>query len=334
MFLTYLQICNMLESEIEQMSRIKNRAIFKFLLGWISFFFFLIVPFIIWIEVPNIAWIAFVFLFAGPIASFVSLVKTLQTYRKHFKQKIVINMIKLLIENYKLHGPGELKWDYRQQGRINDFLISESRLFAVKKGDYVAGEDLISGQIGLTTFNLSEIVFFRIQTGPHRNSKRKKRKKLYNGVLYQTHFQDKLKGYTILRNKNTISYHHLNRTIRHYFYRLVNGGKKTKSIKLDSHEFNRHFSVRTTNELEARTILTPDFMRSLVDLKRRNRYPLDISFHRKLISIFIYNKKNYFEPSLFRSLKGNQCLRVYDDLIFFFQIVEQLNLNRSITSTS
>lgn len=334
MFLTYQEISYMIESEIRQMNSIKRGATIKLLLGWFSLFFFLIIPFIVVIEIPNIRWIAIIFLFFGPIASIVSLVKMVRTYRNHFKQIIVINMIKVLIENYKLSGPGELKWSYTQRGRINDFFISESGLFALKKRDRVAGEDLITGKIGLITFNLSELNFFRIKHASHHSKypNRKKRKNLYSGVLYQSHFQEKFKGYTVLRDKNTVSYHHLKRMFRHYIYRLMEG-KETKPIKLGNHQFNRRFSIRTNNELEAQTILRPQLMESLIAFKKRTRYPIDISFNRKLISIFIHNKKNYFEPSFFGSMKQVQCKRLYNDLVFFFQIVELLDLNSPVTNT-
>ncbi|WP_099156641.1 DUF3137 domain-containing protein [Virgibacillus ndiopensis] len=333
MFLSYEEIKDRLESELKAMMRVKLLTILKYVLGWIALISSIIFPVYFGTTTGNeaILWLSAFAFFFGVIFSIISFFKTLGTYRMTFKNKVVLNMVKLLIETCQLpevNPDDELKWGYRKLGRIDDFLVRKTGLFV--QYDRLSGEDLIYGTLGLTDFYLSELNLFIDKKNRDRNNRLKK---IYNGVVFVADFNKDFKGHTLLRDKHFTSIGHLRRYFRYWFQRIWSG-KKLSAIKLESKEFNSYFKVRTSNEIEARYILSPNFMEQLINFRKRHRNPIDISFKRSLISIAIPNKRDYFEPNIFESMKRSQARRVYNDLVFFFNIIEEFDLNTRLWNKS
>ncbi|MCM3398226.1 DUF3137 domain-containing protein [Oceanobacillus profundus] len=334
MFSSYDEISYLLKDDINEMNKIRFKTLLKYIFGWIFLFASIIIPAIFGLSIPNagIQWLAAFIFFFGTIASIVSFFKTLGTFRMAFKRKVVRSLLKALFETANLpeDNPNyEMKWGYSSQGKINNLLIGESGLFYLNRIDRVSGEDLIKGKIGSTDFYFSELKLFK-QVRDYRGRSNTKLKTRYQGVLYLADFHKHFKGHTVLRDRKLFSFQHLKRYFRHHFHRMLSG-KKLITIKMENDEFNKYFKVRTTSEFEARYILSANLMEDLVAFRKRNRNPIDIAFKKRFISLFLYNKKDYFEPSIFDSMEKQSKL-VYDDLILFFRIINDLNLNTRIWS--
>src|SRR5699024_11357364 len=104
-------------------------------------------------------------------------------------------------------------------------------------------------------------------------------------------------------DKKLKSFAHLKRTIRLFLNRLLSK-KQMDTIRLESKEFNDYFKTRTTNEFEARYILTPNFMEKLVEFTKKRHYPLDVPFQKEYISMSVATKKSFNKPSIFKAMKG------------------------------
>ncbi|WP_339226052.1 DUF3137 domain-containing protein [Oceanobacillus sp. FSL K6-2867] len=334
MFSSYDEIYQLIKSDIDDMNKIRSKTILKYIFGWISLLASIIIPAIFGLSIPNagIQWLAAFVFFFGTIASIVSFFKTLGSFRMAFKRKVVRSLLKALFESAKVpeDNPNyEMKWGYASRGKINNLLIGESGLFYLNRIDRVSGEDLITGKIGATDFYFSELKLFK-QVRDYQGRSSTKLKSRYQGVLYLADFHKNFQGHTVLQDKKAFSFQHLKRYFRHHYHRVLSG-KKLTAIKMENDEFNKYFKVRTTSEFEARYILSPNLMEDLVAFRKRNRNPIDIAFRKRFISLFLYNKKDYFEPRIFDSMKKQSKL-VYDDLILFFRIINDLNLNTRIWS--
>ncbi|MBP2080085.1 DUF3137 domain-containing protein [Oceanobacillus polygoni] len=335
MFSSYDEIYHLIKDDLNEMNKIRSKTIIKYILGWISLFASIIIPAIFGLSIPNagIQWLAAFVFFFGTVASIVSIFKTLGSFRMAFKRKVVKRLLKALFESANLpeDDPNyEMKWGYATNGKIDNFLIGESGLFYLNRIDRVAGKDLIIGKIGSTAFYFSELRLYKQVKSSGNERKNRKLIPRYQGVLYLADFHKHFKGHTVLRDKQIFSFQHVKRFFRHHYHRMLSG-KKLTTIKMENDEFNKYFKVRTTNEFEARYILSPNLMEDLVAFRKRNRNPIDIAFRKRFISLFLYNKKDYFEPSIYNSMK-KQSKIAYDDLILFFRIINDLNLNTRIWS--
>ena len=77
---------------------------------------------------------------------------------------------------------------------------------------------------------------------------------------------------------------------------------KGELVKMDNHKFEQEFVVFSSDQIEARYILTPSMMERLLEFKRKCIHPFSISFIDDCIHIAIDTGKNNFEPILFQSL--------------------------------
>src|SRR5699024_12439925 len=107
---------------------------------------------------------------------------------------------------------------------------------------------------------------------------------------------------------------------------------EVRSIGMEDPEFNRKFKTKTSNEIEAHYILTANFMEKLIAFRKRRRKAIDISFKGNKVEVAVSSKRGHFKASIFRFMKHGQVKEVYEDLIFFFTIIEELDLNTRIWS--
>src|SRR5699024_5545564 len=215
---------------------------------------------------------------------------------------------------------------------------ARSGLFINQRGDRILGRDKISGKIGLTRFSLSVIKLMRKENelkrslrSRRRRKKRTKYKTKFRGILFLADFNKHFKGHTLLRDKHIRSFSHLKRYFWRVFARWASGSD-LRRIEMENAEFNRKFKTKTSNEIEARYILTPNFMEKLIEFRKRRRKPIDISFKANKVGMAVSSKRGHFKASIFRFMKHGQVKEVYEDLIFFFTIIEELDLNTRIWS--
>lgn len=347
MFQSYEQISANMNEKINEMNRLRAATISKYIFGWLGLILGFIIPFVISAEptavlpLPStlyglptdklVRFISIPVLFIAVIWSFIFLIRTHSRFRHHFRDIIVREMVKQLIETCKLPKdyPGsELEWEYGINRKIGSFGISQSGLFIIKDHDKFTGHDRILGKIGLTEFDFSALTLYkRVTSG--KQSERYKYKKKFRGILFLADFNKNFRGHTLLRDKKIRSFRHLKRYIWLLFNSIVHG-KKLQRIHLESKDFERHFKTKTSHEIEARYILSPNLMERLVKFRKKRRNPIDISFRNSYIAIALSSKKYFYDPSIIRRMKNGQVKDVYDDLTFFFSIIEELNLNTRI----
>ena len=115
------------------------------------------------------------------------------------------------------------------------------------------------------------------------------------------------------------------------FFNRFGGGRGMKQAKLESPEFEKAFEVYTTDQVEARYLLTPDFMQDLIDLEN--------AFHGgKLRCAFVGGEifiavegGDLFEPgSMFAPLDNPERIReLLDDFSAVFHLIDTVSKNRS-----
>ncbi len=102
---------------------------------------------------------------------------------------------------------------------------------------------------------------------------------------------------------------------------------------MDSPEFEKEFVVYSSNQIEARYILTHTLMKRLLVFKKRSKHPVYISFIGESIHMAIEYNKDLFEPSVFRSLLNYKIAMEYvQTLHLAIGIIDELKLNQKLWS--
>jgi hypothetical protein len=252
-----------------------------------------------------------------------------------FKQQIVSRIAQEMIAKCEL--PNATK-DYRYESNyqpnqhVSPHMIGNSKLFNYRIDKY-RGDDLFTGQIGLTAFEFSELELIQIQTSTDSNGNTTRRDvALFKGILFIADFNKKFNGITTLHAENFISNSFLGKLVQP-LTRSARGdfdGKKKLSIDLESEEFNNTFDITTTDEIEARYILTSSMIERILEFRRRHPQKIELSFVDSLMCISLADNKNYFEIKKFGKDFESELESMYNDLMFFFGMVETFDLNTRI----
>lgn len=217
-----------------------------------------------------------------------------------YKKEIISSMVKTLID----------KGRYLPSQGITENTFIQSGLFTVP--DRYHSEDFISGTIDKTSFHFSEV---------HAEEKRESSGKskneywvtIFKGFFFIADFHKDFKGHTIVARNSF-----LNRFNR-------------KRVKLENVEFERCFDVISSDQIEARYLLTPSMMERITMLDKRMQGNIVLSFCKSNVIIAISDSTNHFETSLLRPVHHIRILqREYDLIISMASIVEELNLNTRI----
>jgi len=102
-------------------------------------------------------------------------------------------------------------------------------------------------------------------------------------------------------------------------------------VKLEDPEFEKEFVVYSTDQVEARYILTTSLMQRILNYKKMTGERIDLAFVGNKIYVAIWKSSDPFEPSVFGTLLDfDQVLRFYERLKIVIRIVDDLNLNTRI----
>lgn len=231
-------------------------------------------------------------------AVFGSRSKTLCSY---YKDQVISRFVETLVENGV----------YEPNTGISEQTFNESKLF--RTPDRYGSEDYISGKIGKTPFCFAEAHAEEKHTRTDSKGRTTTTwETLFKGFLFIADFNKDFSGRTIIS--------------RHSFF---NWG--SDRVKLENPEFERKFDVYSSDQVEARYLLSPSMMERIIALDNKFGGDIVISFFRSNVFIAISNSRNHFEASLWRKVSHTDTLlEEYHTILALTAIVEDLNLNTRI----
>jgi|GEM_PF-1219415 len=260
-----------------------------------------------------------------------------RAYRLDYKHKVVGPLADTMLKLAKL--PHETRdyekyCDYAPEAFIDRAWISKSELFVTDIDD-ITGEDLFTGKYGLTEFQFSELKMTRKETTTDTDGNSTTTNvKVYDGVLFAADFKKHFSGLTVINTKVIKRDTGIGKLVSKFINAAVSTANKraNQKIELENVEFNRHFIVQTTNEIEARYILSSVLMEQILSFVNQHPHPLVISFHDSYMFIAVYSSKNFFDDGIGKSTpNGEYNLQgIYNDLSIFFRIIEEFDLNTRI----
>lgn len=207
---------------------------------------------------------------------------------------------------------------------VSESLFEHSKLFS--NPDKISGNDYVKGSIDGVNIEFSDL----------HAQKREKNSKgqdswstIFKGLFIVAEFNKHFYGQTVVlpdTAQNTFG-----DIIGHWLQ--SNNASRDELVKMDDSEFEKEFVVYSTDQIEARYILSHSLMKKLLLFKKKSKEDIHVSFVGTHIYMAISYQKDLFEPSVFRSLLEYKIAMEYvQTLHLAISIVEELKLNQKLWS--
>lgn len=220
-------------------------------------------------------------------------------------------------------GPG---LTYLPQSGISESRFRASGLFHHRIDRYHC-EDMIQGSVSQTRIEFSELhAEYKTETRDSKGRRHTEWHTIFRGLFFIADFNKHFNGHTFV----------LPDTAEKLFGRLGQalqgiGKSHGELVKLEDPAFEKEFAVYSTDQVEARYILSPALMHRMLEFKARTGTKVYFSFTDGEINIGISSTKNRFEPKLFSTVLDIEMAREFvSDLQLALGIVDDLNLNTRI----
>jgi hypothetical protein len=238
--------------------------------------------------------------------------KLLVHIKEYYKETFKDIVMPAILEGF------EMDIEYRKDYRIPEEEFRKCQIFPYETAEYY-GEDYISGKIGKTTFELSDLTVSK-KVGDKKNTV------LFNGWFMIADFNKNFKGKTfIVPEVAGMQSGFLAKTLMKF------SPEEYHLAKLEDPEFESRFAVYTNDQIEARYILSPDLMAHITELSATYTRDIHLSFIDSKIYIGITSYQNLFDPPFWNPTSISSTVKLFiSQLMNCINIIDILNLNTRI----
>ncbi|RZK41277.1 MAG: DUF3137 domain-containing protein [Pedobacter sp.] len=207
---------------------------------------------------------------------------------------------------------------------ISEAEFNNTQLFTHSPDRYHT-EDLITGKDEKTTFYFAEVhAEYKTETRT-KNGTQTHWHNILKGIVFCADFNKNFSGITVVRPKDFSS------SITAWFSKNIFSVGSSNLVKLESEYFNKNFVTYSSDQIEARYILTPSLMEKIAELNERSAYCMSLSFVNSSVYMAFPLDHNYFEPPVFKTLLNPTLLDEDMNILkFMLLIIEELDLNTRI----
>ena len=241
--------------------------------------------------------------------------KQKKKYREKFKSDVVAEVVKLINPD----------WKYLYDYCMSQESYQQSGLFPHHYDRY-NGDDFVTGQIDQTDFQFSELhtQYKQVTYGP-KGQRQENWITIFRGLFIHADFNKNFAGSTFVLPDTA------ERLLGALGQSLQKFSSRGDLVKLENPEFEKLFVVYSSDQVEARYILTPSMMEAMVNLYRR--FDGEIYFSFVGSRVYFANSFNValFEPNIFRSGVNFSDIKEMFDLFGMTSVlIQELNLNTRI----
>jgi len=293
---------NSIKQKIQDLEANRKKALYK--IGLASF-----------VLIPLSIILGFSFGMGGtPMASLlialvpiITLIIIFQTTMKKIKRAFKLEVIKRIVKEYNQH------LEYSPQAYINRTIFENTNLFSGFNNFF--GEDLIYGQVGETHIQMSEL------TAVSRDSEDESTT-IFKGLFIEADFHKYFHSRTYVLPETAWKGVGLHK-------RKWAGANLTEMEDVD---FEDEFRVFTTDDQDARYILSPKMMRSIVDLQNKFQCKVHIAFlGTKMYIAIATGHMNFFETDAYEPYEKDALYKQFKVQVeFILSTIDDLNLNTRI----
>ena len=225
-------------------------------------------------------------------------------FSSFYKEEVVDEIIHAFCQN----AP------YSPNNGVSEDLFRNSGLFT--SPDRYHAEDLIEGCLDKTSFICSEVHAEERRARSTKNGVQYYWEDIFKGSLFIADFHKEFQGETTV--------------LWDSFFKIKMGASR---VKMENPDFEKVFDVFSTNQIEARYLITPSMMERMLKLDSNFKKGITISFRNSTILVAIPDSKNRFEADVWSSLSDMSILKSdFAVLQSLLEIVDELNLNTRIWS--
>lgn len=237
-----------------------------------------------------------------------------KTYKSRFKQEVIGAALRSIDQSIT----------FEPQNGISLAEFIDSQLFTTSPDRYHT-EDLITGKDGKTSFYFAEVhAEYKTETQT-KNGRQVHWHDILRGIVFTADFNKNFNGVTVVRPKDFRS------SIGAWFSKNVFSFGDKDLVQLENDSFNKNFVTYSTDQIEARYILTPSMMEKINELNNRSAYCVSLSFINASVYIAFPLDNNYFEPPVFKTLLTPNLLDEDINILnFMLLIIKELDLNTRI----
>ncbi len=242
---------------------------------------------------------------------------SLRGFKQGFKRGVIGRVVEFL----------DPQLSYDPGGQVSEHVFSSSRLFEHSIDRY-RGEDCVSGRLGSTAVQFSEVhAEYRASSGKRSQSQWTT---LFKGLFFTADFNKEFSGTTVVVPDVA------ERVLGGWLGKLLQSMNFTRTgelVKLENPVFEKYFAVYADDQVEARYILTPSLMERLVEFRElpETGDRIFVSFAHSRVHVAVPQERDMFEPRLSQTLLDFAMIREYYlDLALAAGIVRDLDLNTRI----
>ncbi len=295
-----------LKESIKGMEELRNKAKISYsiaiILGVASYFLY-----------QSFLFIVFGVSLAGTIFFFIRAGFINFKYRIEYKSQVVKNVVHLINPDY----------EYKPDGHISLEEFNSSKLLTIEP-NLCKGDDYVCGFVEKTFFEFCEFVAqSKFNTKDKDGSKRENVTTLFSGMFFIIDFNKNINGETFVVPDNA-------ERLLGKFGQEFQSSSRGELVKLENIEFEKHFAVFSTNQVEARYILTPAMMEALVNIRNYMGRSFYMSFIGEKVYCGIEYNKPLFEPSIRKPVSFIDVALMHTLFTLIEVIITEMNLNTRI----
>jgi hypothetical protein len=212
--------------------------------------------------------------------------------------------------------------NYEPDSFLTEQRYNESQLFS--SADRYNGEDYFEGMIDKTHVTFSELhTQRRIQTKDSTTYET-----IFQGVLLIADFNKHFNGTTLVQPDFAERF--LGKWLGAGLQRLAS---RLQVVKLENAEFEKYFVVNSSDQIEARYLISTSFMERILKLRAKYDKEISLSFINNKVYIGVNSHRNFFEAPKKLDYSDPKIIDSFvRDLSYIVDIIDLLDLNVRIWS--
>ena len=240
-----------------------------------------------------------------------------ERYKYAYKSAVVPRLLSLIDSGLR----------YDVTGGISSSTFVGTELFTTSPDRYRT-EDLILGMYGKTVLQLAEVDAEERRTSTDSKGRRRTTYvTIFKGLLLIADFNKHFQGRTFV-------FPDMAESLLGNFGRLfqkLGGRTETDLIRLEDPEFEDAFATYSTDEIEARYILSTAMMERLLRMRERFGKGVRVGFKESSIVLAVPHGRKFLEPSTKVSARETgQISEMLSELGYFLDLIGELDLNTRI----
>ena len=205
---------------------------------------------------------------------------------------------------------GDMQWSNGYY--CNADIFTESCIIpAYNNSEY---DDIFKGSYKDVSIEIVEAEYIQ-GSGKHRHT-------VFNGVIVKLDMNKNFVSHTLVKSSSIV------RILPKNIF-----GNNLRFTELEDPEFNKKFDVFTTDEVDARYLLTPSFMERLKKMKTAFRASkVECAFYKNDLLIALHTREDLFSLcSLVKRIDDNrQFFRMYEQIVSIIKLIDHFKLDQRI----